>query len=162
MPQPHGGSIGQEAYVPTERDRAYVREHIFYMGKERVARRLGISARTLYNHFKAEMDEANDEALLELAQTAMQRAKAGDGPMLRFMLATRFKETWSPRLIHQHQGAVDVDVNVDLSAFIATASKEEIQIALRVVRQFISQAGTNVAAGDDGSGTPAIGSAAAA
>lgn len=163
MPQPNGaGSIGQAPYIPTERDRQYVRDHVFYMGQERVARRLGVCSRTLRNHFRPEIDEAHDNALLDLASTAMERAKAGDGPMLRFMLATRFKDTWSPRLKLEHSGHVDVDVNVDLSAFIAGASKDEIRIALQIIRQFVSEAGAVVVAGDEGSGAPTLGSAAAA
>lgn len=144
MAQPHGGSIGQEPYVPTERDRAFVLEHVFYLGQAKTAKRLGISERTLVNHYRAEIDQAYEDAELDLGKTAMQRAKAGDGPMLRFLLATRFRERWSPRIAHQHTGTLQVEeVPIDLSKFFEGKTEEELERASDIIDEILAAAGVD-------------------
>lgn len=98
------GSIGQAPYVPDERDREFVRTKVWFIGQEATARRLGICSRTLQRHFKKEIADCEIDFEEALGKKAMQKAMSGDGPMLRFLLATRFKGRWSPKIKHEHTG----------------------------------------------------------
>lgn len=122
------GSIGQAPYEPTERDRAFVREKVWYIGQEATAKRLGISTKTLQRHFRAEIDDCEVELEETLGMTAVQKAIKGDGPMLRFLLATRFKGRWSPKIRHTHTGPDGGPIRtVDLGPLIEGKSEEELR-----------------------------------
>lgn len=151
MPQEHGGSIGQAAYEPTERDRDYVRKHVFFLGAERTALRLGISTRTLQRHFAVEIAEANEELLEAGGKTAMQRALAGDGPMLRFVLATRFPDLWSPKYRLQHEGKIGVERTLDLRDFLKDKSEDETAAILAAIDALAAAGGVDIARSADGS-----------
>jgi hypothetical protein len=141
------GSIGQAPYEPTERDREFVRENVWFIGQEATAKRLGISTKTLQRHFRAEIDDCETEFERQLGETAMQKALKGDGPMIRFLLATRFKGRWSPKIQHRHTGADGgVIRTVDLGPLIEGKTEEELRQIDAILDSFANQIGA------DGSG----------
>jgi hypothetical protein len=155
-PQPHGGSIGQKPYEPNDRDREYVSKHSFLMGQEATARVLGISKGTLVRHYRAELDGAEDRARLELGQTAMKKASEGDSAMLRFVLATRFADQWSPKYRMKHEGGINVSTisAEQLERMFEGKSKDEIGSIIAGLDAIIAAGGVDQPG--DGSADPEL------
>jgi hypothetical protein len=124
--------------VPTDRDRAYVKEHVIYLGREGCAKRLGISSKTLDRHFPEEVAEAKLNAKEGLTKTAFQRAMAGDGPMIRWLLSSHFRDEYGPHVRHSHDGNVTVDLSeIDLSEALKDLNGEELNVAGKIIEGFI-------------------------
>lgn len=163
-PQPGGrGAIGQKPYVATDRDREYVRKHCFYLGNAVTAERLGISKDTLERHFRPEIDESADELRLAAGMSAVKRALEGDGPMLRFVLQTRFGDMWSRKHSLAHTGPGGGPIRtVDLSGVLKGKTEEQLADLEQLLDHLIAQAdpdGSSVAdlgeaAGDGGAAAP--------
>lgn len=137
----NGGSIGQEPYEPTERDREYVAKHVWYIGHEQCAQRLGISKKTLQRHFRKEIDEAKVDLELDLGMTAVEKARMGDGPMLRFLLATRFGKRWSPKYVHEHSGKDGGPIRmINMAPLIEGKTEEELAELERILESLEAEA----------------------
>lgn len=152
-PQPHGGSIGQKPYVPDERDREYVLRNHFYLGSTRTAARLGISEATLERHFRDEIKRSAEELLIAGGKTAMQKALQGDGPMLRYVLATRFPDLWSPKYRHEHTGPNGAPIEFDkvdsaLMPLLEGKTTDELRELERIFDALIAAGG--IALGPEG------------
>jgi AraC-like DNA-binding protein len=149
------GSIGQAPYVPTERDREFVRQKVWFIGQEATAKRLGISSRTLQRHFKPEIEDCETDLEEKLGKTAVQKAINGDGPMLRFLLATRFKGRWSPKIQHQHTGADGGPIRtVDLAPLIEGKSEEELKALDELLDSLAAETGASGSEFDPASEAP--------
>ena len=125
MPQPHGGSIGQKPYVPTDRDREFVAKSGFFLGQDRTAERLGISVDTLTRHYRKELDHGEDEFLLAGGKVLARQALEGDGAQLRFLLARRFPKVYGEKKAVEHSGEIGTPRTVDLSAFLEGKTEDE-------------------------------------
>jgi len=137
----HKGQNGQQPYKPTERDRAYVKKHVFWIGQADCAKRLGISERTLSRHFKEEIETCKLDGKETLTETSMNLARKGDGPMLRFLLATRFYEDYSPKYKAKVEGDVKFSfADIDISDELAQMEKGELAVARKILTQWLAKA----------------------
>lgn len=91
--EPH---VKHNAHIPTDDERDRVRD-LAAMGftQAQIARRIGITVKTLRARYRDELDEGYDSLHAELAQTAVGLARGGDKTMLIFVLKARFG--WSDR-----------------------------------------------------------------
>lgn len=77
MPQPHGGAIGNPAFVPTEEQRAKVRTYakVFPIhGEHFIARLIGVSRNTLRKHFADDLELGRAEMLASVGSQMINRA----------------------------------------------------------------------------------------
>lgn len=149
----------QQPYEPTERDREYVREHANYAPLETIARRLGVSAKTVQRHFQKELAESKEDFGIDLARTAAEKALAGDGPMLRFLLATRFG--WNTKVRHEHTGAGGGPIRtIDVGPLIDGKSEDELAELERILEALAAEADQGEPGGDQGGFGPSEGEAA--
>lgn len=84
------------------------------------SRAAGITYMTMHNYrqshpeFSQEIEEALEDSINLLEAVAYKKAKRGDGPMLRFMLATQRPEKYALRHRLEHSGRIDGHVNIQV------------------------------------------------
>lgn len=84
------------------------------------SRAAGISFMTLNTYrkshpqFAQEVEEAVSDSIDALEAVAYKKAKRGDGPMLRFMLATQRPEKYALKHRLEHSGRIDGHVNIQV------------------------------------------------
>ena len=88
------GASGQPAHEPTEEKKLIVKE-LYEAGipRERIAKRIGISADTLNKHYEEQLDKSKDEAISKLNKSLYCRAIDGDQKASEFWL--RCQARWS-------------------------------------------------------------------
>ena len=81
---------GRPPFEPTNEQRKQVqRLKLLGTTHELVAAMLDVSLPTLRKHFHHELEHSTAELLSNIAAMAYQRALAGDGPMIQFILRTK-------------------------------------------------------------------------
>lgn len=160
MKPAHGGSIGQAPYIPTPRDRAFVLRHCYALGPYETARRIGITKRSLYNHFPTEIRQSKVITIERLDRTAIEQALAGNSSMLRFVLRGRQDSRFNHLSRRRDEPAANVNVNVDIRALLTNMSEAELGVAIKLFDQLITAAGTGLDPGADGGKTAVPGPAA--
>lgn len=152
MPQPHGGRIGQPAFVPTDEQRHKVRQlaKAFPPSGERyIARLLDISLDTLRKYFGGDLELGRAEMLAAVGAQFINRAldaekvdgegqklAKGDLDAQKFVLARL--AGWSTKVEHSGPGGGPVAVRTfDLSQL----SPEAKAALLPVIDQLLVAAG---------------------
>lgn len=80
-PQPHGGRIGQAPFMPTDEQRAKVRNYAKTFplhGEHYIARLMGFSRDTLRRHFAEDMELGRAEMLSSIGAQMINRALNAD------------------------------------------------------------------------------------
>lgn len=135
MAQPHGGSIGNPPFVPTDQQRADVRAWAKIADENTIARQLGISRSTLVKYFAPELQSGRFEAVAAIGGKLIQKAMAGNIPSMIFYLRTQGK--WNTRV--EVTGADGGPVqHIDLAKFLEGKSEAELAILEPLIEQLIA------------------------
>ena len=142
------GQSGVAPYEPDEASRKLVREYVVRAGQKAMARKLGISTRTLAKHYAIEIAEAEFEAGKDLGNKAMSMALAGDAKMIRWMLESRFGWGKEEKAEDEKPQSLSLDVQVDVKAFFAGLKDDELSVAIRLLERLTTATGSGAAPGD--------------
>lgn len=93
-------------HEPTPESRAVVQElSAFGIPQDRIAERLGISSRTLREHYAEQVDHGKEHANLSVYKTAFDLATSGECPaMTMFWCKTRMG--WKETNVVEHSGGI--------------------------------------------------------
>lgn len=136
---PHGGRIGNPPYVPTDQDRANVRAWAKVTSTEVIAAKLGISVRSLHNHFKEELRDGKFEAVAAVGGKLLAAALKGNLTAMIFYLRTQGK--WNTRVEHTGADGGPIDHRVDISEALAKMTEEQLAAIEPLLEQLVSGAG---------------------
>lgn len=97
------GKGGRPAFKPTDDQRYSVPlMKIAGMTEEMISRCLGISEQTLRKYFRDELDLGEAKIHVEIADTIVRNAKAGNAALLQFFAQTRMG--WKKTEVNEHTG----------------------------------------------------------
>lgn len=93
-----GGRIGNPPHEPTPATREQVRLYAKIASQETIAAVMGVSVDTLQRHYREELDVGQAEAIVTVGGKLLDKCLKGDGPSIRFYLATRGKGAYSRKI----------------------------------------------------------------
>lgn len=135
----NGGNLGQAPFVPTDEQRAMVREYVAVgLVRKQIALLIKhpdgrpICVKTLNNHFQKEMELGGLEAIAKVGGALFRGAMAGNPALIRIYMNTHAHRFGLPteKRRHEHTGADGGPIqSVDWSAIIE-ATPEEARPAL--------------------------------
>lgn len=69
-----------------------------------IAQQIGIDKRTLYKHFRAELDHGKATIVSRVGAQVVKKALAGDNAMMVFYLRNHGGDAWKDKQRHEHAG----------------------------------------------------------